>query len=125
MIKCLLSRPCLISGPLKPKPKLILTEFQGLTLSTPSLVLHFFLHSLNFLLILLLLHIKRRFHENSAVNFLSPRNQDSMKLLFFFSVFSLLTPKCFSYTEPGPINIHQMLNKMTRYGKICSSCDIN
>ena len=38
MIKCLLSRPGLISGPLKPKPKLILTQFQGLTLSTPSLV---------------------------------------------------------------------------------------
>ena len=35
MIKCLLSSPGLISGPLKPKPKLILTEFQGLTLSTP------------------------------------------------------------------------------------------
>ena len=33
MIECLLSRPSLISGPLKPKPKLILTEFQGLTLS--------------------------------------------------------------------------------------------
>ena len=29
---------CLISGPLKPKPKLILIEFQGLTLSTLSLV---------------------------------------------------------------------------------------
>ena len=27
----------LLAGPLKPKPKLILTEFQGLTLSTPSL----------------------------------------------------------------------------------------
>ena len=39
MIKCLLSRPGLISGPLKPKPKLILTQFQGLTLSTPSLVM--------------------------------------------------------------------------------------
>ena len=38
MIKCLLSRPGLISGPLKPKPKLILTQFKGLTLSTPSLV---------------------------------------------------------------------------------------
>ena len=38
MIKCQLSKPGLISGPLKPKPKLILTEFQGLTLSTPSLV---------------------------------------------------------------------------------------
>ena len=38
MIKCLLSRPGLISGPLKPNTKLILTEFQGLTLSTPCLV---------------------------------------------------------------------------------------
>ena len=38
MIKCLLSRPGLISGPLKPQPELILTQFQGLTLSTPSLV---------------------------------------------------------------------------------------
>ena len=34
-----MSRPDIISGPLKPKPKLILTEFQGLTLSTPSLLL--------------------------------------------------------------------------------------
>ena len=32
----------LLSGPLKSKPKLIPTEFQGLTLSTPSLVLLFF-----------------------------------------------------------------------------------
>ena len=33
-----MSSPCLIPGPLKPKPKLILTQFQGLTLSTPGLV---------------------------------------------------------------------------------------
>ena len=32
------SRPGLKPGPLKPKPKLILTQFQGLTLLTPSLV---------------------------------------------------------------------------------------
>ena len=38
-----MSRPGLISGPLKPKPKLILTQFQGLTLLTPSLVLYFIL----------------------------------------------------------------------------------
>ena len=31
-----------ISGPLYPKPKLILTELQGLTLSTPSLVYIYF-----------------------------------------------------------------------------------
>ena len=38
----------LMSGALKPKPKLILTEFQDLTLSTPSLVLYIFrrFHSL-------------------------------------------------------------------------------
>ena len=41
MIKCLVSRPGLISGPLKPKPKLNLTQFQGLTLSTPSLDFYF------------------------------------------------------------------------------------
>ena len=38
MIKCLLSSPGLISGPLYPKPKLILTELHSLTLSTPCLV---------------------------------------------------------------------------------------
>ena len=42
MIKCLLSRPDLLSGPLKLKPKLILTQFQGLILSTPSLVILYF-----------------------------------------------------------------------------------
>ena len=45
MIKCLLSRPGLISGPLKPKPKLILTEFHGLTQPTPSLVTCFIIHA--------------------------------------------------------------------------------
>ena len=29
------------TAPLKPKPKLILNQFQGLTLSTPSLVLFY------------------------------------------------------------------------------------
>ena len=37
-IKCLLSRPGQISEPPNLQPKLILTEFRGLTLSTPSLV---------------------------------------------------------------------------------------
>ena len=40
MIKCLLSRPGLISGPLKSKPKLILPKIQGLTLSILSQVLN-------------------------------------------------------------------------------------
>ena len=44
MIKCLLSRSGLISGPLKPKTKLILVEFQGLTLLTPSLVILIITH---------------------------------------------------------------------------------
>ena len=44
MIKCLLSRPGLISGPLKLETKLILSEFQGLTLLTPSLVLYYIYH---------------------------------------------------------------------------------
>ena len=39
MIKSLLSSPGLISEPLKPKSKLILTELKGLSLSTPSLVI--------------------------------------------------------------------------------------
>ena len=40
MIKCQLSSPGLIPRPLKPKPKLILTQFQGWTLSTASVVRH-------------------------------------------------------------------------------------
>ena len=36
MIEYLLSSPGLIPGPLKPKPELILTQFQGMTLSTPK-----------------------------------------------------------------------------------------